>query len=184
MMTDSAAAAQEGSGKPISAPLAVKLIVLGVVVAMGSLAALLWLKAPEVVPDVAFTSLKGQKQRLADLQGKVVLVNFWATSCVTCVSEMPKMVETYQKYHTQGYEMIAVAMSYDRPDYVVNFAETRQLPFTVALDTQGDIARRFGDIKLTPTTILIDRQGRIVRRYVGEPDFRQFHTLIEKALKG
>lgn len=172
----------EPHNKPTNSS-AAKLIALGVLVAISSLGALLWLKEAPAAPDVAFTTLKGQKQRLADLRGKVVLVNFWATSCTTCVSEMPKMVETYQKYHTQGYEMVAVAMSYDRPDYVINFAETRQLPFTVTLDVQGAFAKSFGDVKLTPTTYLIDKRGRIVRRYVGVPDFAQLDALLEKELE-
>jgi peroxiredoxin len=118
------------------------------------------------------------------LRGKVVMVNFWATSCVTCVKEMPDMVATYNKYKAQGLEFVAVAMQYDRPDYVLNFAEQRKLPFTVALDSAGDIARQFGDVTLTPTTFLIDKQGRIIKTYVGAPDFGAVHKLIEKELAG
>jgi peroxiredoxin len=73
-------------------------------------------------------------------------------------------------------------MSYDEPSWVLNFAQTRQLPFKVALDNTGDIARSWGDVKLTPTTYLVDRQGRIIKRYVGEPDFAALHALIEKLL--
>ena len=135
-------------------------------------------------PDVTFVSLKGEKIAIADLRGKVVLVNFWATNCATCVDEMPRLVEAYNKYHGQGFETIAVAMSYDRPDYVLNFAETRQLPFTVTLDLKGELAQQFGGVRLTPTAYLIDKQGRMIRRYLGEPDFDQLHALIEKELKG
>jgi peroxiredoxin len=95
---------------------------------------------------------------------------------------MPSLVNTYNKYQTQGFETIAVAMSYDPPDWVVNFAASRQLPFKVALDNTGEIARDWGDVKLTPTTYIVDRQGRIVKRYVGEPDFAALHQLLEKLL--
>src|SRR6478672_10808056 len=78
-------------------------------------------------PQSTFVLLDGSKKTTSDLKGKVTLVNFWATSCVTCVAEMPKMVETYNKYHGQGYQHMAVAMSYDPPSYVVNYAETRKL---------------------------------------------------------
>ena len=99
------------------------------------------------------------------------MVNFWATSCITCVGEMPKIIETYNKYHGQGFETIAVAMSYDPPNYVLNYTEKNKLPFKVALDIRGDLARSFGDIRLTPTTFIIDKRGNIVKQYLGEPDF-------------
>ena len=135
-------------------------------------------------PDVTFISIASDKVSTQSLRGKVVMVNFWATSCVTCVKEMPDMVATYNKYKGQGLEFVAVAMQYDRPDYVLNFAEQRKLPFTVALDSAGDIARQFGDVTLTPTTFLIDKQGRIIKTYVGAPDFGAVHKLIEKELAG
>jgi len=75
-----------------------------------------------------------------------------------------------------------VAMSYDPPAYVANFAERRQLPFSVAIDNTGVIARAFGDIRLTPTTFLIDKRGAIVKRYVGAPDFAALNKLVEELL--
>ncbi|MFZ6747046.1 TlpA family protein disulfide reductase [Undibacterium sp. JH2W] len=134
------------------------------------------------MPDVSFTNLKGEKISTQSLRGKVVMVNFWATSCATCVAEMPKMIETYNKYNKQGLEFVAVAMSYDAPNYVLNYAETRKLPFHVALDLEGKLARAFGEVKLTPTTYVIDKQGNVLKRYVGEPSFSELHTLLEQAL--
>jgi peroxiredoxin len=136
------------------------------------------------MPAVTFISLKGDKISTDSLRGKVVMVNFWATSCVTCVKEMPQMVDTYNKFKGKGLEFVAVAMSYDAPNYVINFTETRQLPFTVALDPAGDLARSFGDVTLTPTTFVIDKDGKIIKRYVGEPSFNELHALLEKALAG
>ena len=138
-------------------------------------------KAP-VAPDVAYTLLDGTQRSTGQLRGKVVLVNFWATSCTTCVREMPQIVATYDKYKAGGYDTLAVAMSYDPPAYVVNFAETRRLPFPVAIDNTGAIAASFGDVSLTPTSILINKRGEIVKRYVGEPDFVALHELIERLL--
>jgi peroxiredoxin len=136
----------------------------------------------EVIPDVTFVSLQGQKITSQELRGKVVMVNFWATSCTTCVKEMPDMIATYNKYKGQGLEYVAVAMSYDPPNYVLNFTETRKLPFTVALDTEGKLAKSFGNVQLTPTTFVIGKNGEIIKRYVGEPDFALLHQLLEKAL--
>jgi peroxiredoxin len=136
----------------------------------------------QTAPDLPFTQLDGSQHRLADLRGKVMLVNFWATSCSTCVKEMPQMVATYQKFHAQGLETLAVAMEYDPPAYVMQFAQSRQLPFRVAMDHQGALAKGFGDVQLTPTTFVVNKRGEIVKRYVGEPDFDALHALLGKLL--
>jgi peroxiredoxin len=133
-------------------------------------------------PQVTFISIQGEKISTDKLRGKVVMVNFWATSCVTCIKEMPAMVDTYNKFKAQGLEFVAVAMSYDPPNYVVNYTETRKLPFKVAVDSGGDIARAFGDVTLTPTTFVIDKDGQIIKRYVGEPEWVSLHALLQKAL--
>lgn len=138
--------------------------------------------AVSVAPNSTFVLLDASKTTTTDFKGKVTLINFWATSCTTCVAEMPKMITTYNQYHAKGYEMVAVAMSYDPPSYVVNFAQTRQLPFKVAIDNTGAIAKAWGDVKLTPTTYLVDKKGVIVKRYVGAPDFAELNALIEKLL--
>ncbi|HBZ07418.1 MULTISPECIES: peroxiredoxin family protein [Massilia] len=140
------------------------------------------LGSSQKAPDVTFISLAGDKISTQGLRGKVVMVNFWATSCVSCVREMPAMVDTYNKFKGQGLEFVAVAMQYDPPNYVVNFTETRKLPFIVALDSGGDLARSFGDVTLTPTTFVIGKDGTILKRYVGEPEFSQLHALLQKAL--
>jgi peroxiredoxin len=150
---------------------------------LGSLAGLTACDSAQNAPESTFVLLDGSKKTSADLQGKVTLINFWATSCVTCVAEMPKMVSTYNKYQARGYDMLAVAMRYDPPSYVVNYAETRQLPFKVAIDNTGVLAKAWGDVQLTPTTFLVNKRGQIVKQYVGEPNFAALHELIEKLLK-
>lgn len=133
-------------------------------------------------PASTFVLLDGSSTTTADLKGKVTLVNFWATSCTTCVAEMPEIVETYHKYSAQGFDTLAVAMSYDPPSYVVNFAQTRKLPFKVAIDNTGSAARAWGDVQLTPTTFIVNKRGEIVKSFVGTPDFPALHQLIEKLL--
>lgn len=137
---------------------------------------------PQAAPASRFVLLDGSMQTEAVLQGKVTLVNFWATSCTTCVAEMPELVATHQKYQAQGFQTLAVAMQYDPPAYVAHFAQTRQLPFAVALDNTGELARHWGDVRLTPTTYLVNKKGEIVKRFVGTPDFAALHLLIEKLL--
>ena len=157
-------------------------IVLASALALGSLAGLAGCSGAQAAPESTFVLLDGSKKNSADLKGKVTLVNFWATSCTTCVAEMPKIVATYDKYQARGYDTLAVAMSYDPPSYVVNFADSRKLPFKVALDNTGAVARAWGDVQLTPTTYIVNKRGDIVKRYVGAPDFAELHRLIEKLL--
>ena len=136
----------------------------------------------QAAPQSHFVVLDGSSKSTADFKGKVWLLNFWATSCTTCVAEMPEIISTYNKYKGSGYDTVAVAMAYDPPSFVVNFAQQRGLPFWVALDNTGELAKAWGDISATPTTFLIDKQGRIVKRIVGKPDFAQLHAEIESLL--
>jgi peroxiredoxin len=133
-------------------------------------------------PEVKYTLLDGSTTSTSQLKGQVVLVNFWATSCTTCVAEMPEIVATYEKFRGKGYQTLAVAMAYDPPAYVSNFAQTRKLPFGVAIDNTGQIAKGFGDVKITPTTFVINKRGQIVKQYVGAPDFHALHALLDKLL--
>jgi len=137
----------------------------------------------ETAPNVSYTLLDGRTSTLKAQQGKVMLVNFWATSCTTCVHEMPQIVATHEKFKARGFDTLAVAMSYDPPAYVASFSETRKLPFGVAIDNTGAVAKAFGDVRLTPTTFLIDKRGGVVKKFVGEPDFAALHGLIEDLLK-
>lgn len=136
----------------------------------------------EQAPPSRFVLLDGSTHSSEAFKGQVTLINFWATSCTTCVAEMPDIVNTHNKYSARGYDTIAVAMEYDPPSYVVNFAQSRQLPFKVALDNTGQLARDWGDVKLTPTTYIVNKRGEIVKRYIGAPNFTDLHKLIEKLL--
>ena len=150
-------------------------------------AALAWRAAAESdhsdrAPAVSYTLLDGSKHDTAAQRGKLVLVNFWATSCTTCVAEMPQMIATHKQFQARGFDTVAVAIRYDAPANVARFVESRQLPFGVAIDNTGEIAKRFGDVELTPTSFLIDKRGRIVKRWVGAPDFAALHALIDRLL--
>ena len=159
--------------------------------ALGSLAALLivgfaaawWLARPAIAPEARFITLGGETLSTSQLRGKVVLVEFWATTCGICVKSMPRMVDTYRRFAPQGFELVAVAMQSDHPNNVAAFAQKRALPFKVALDGDGDVAKQFGRVRITPTSFLIDKNGRVLKEYVGEPDWAEFHALVERALR-
>lgn len=135
-------------------------------------------------PEFSYQSLNGDSANSESLKGKVTLVKFWTTDCTTCVAQMPDNIEYYNQYHDQGFELIAVALKHDPLDYVRNFTESRQLPFTVVSDHDGAISQAFGDIRMTPTAFLIDKKGRIVKRYLGKYDKAAFKQTLEKALAG
>ena len=164
--------------------MAIKHIVAGVALAaFAGLGAYVYFgEGAQAAPQSQFVLLDGSSKTTQDLHGKVTLVNFWATSCTTCVAEMPEIIATYNKYKDRGYDTLAVAMSYDPPSYVLNFAQSRQLPFQVALDNTGAVAKAWGDVKLTPTTYIVNKRGEIVKTYIGQPDFAELHQLIEKLL--
>jgi peroxiredoxin len=159
------------------------IVVASIVAAVALAAGGLLLSHSNAAPASTFVLLDGSQKPSADLKGKVTLVNFWATSCVTCVAEMPKLVSTFEKYKSQGYGTVAVAMAYDPPSYVVNFVQTRKLPFEVAIDNTGAVAKAWGEVGITPTSYLINKRGEIVKRYVGEPNMPELHQLIETLLK-
>lgn len=156
------------------------LIVVAVLAVAGALAYAMTEKP--AAPAATFTTLEGKSISLDELRGKIVLVNFWATSCPGCIKEMPDMVETYNQYKGRGFEIVAVAMSYDPPNYVTNFVKTRQLPFPVALDVNGAHARAFGDVQLTPTSFIIDKNGRILEQKLGDLNFTKLKALLDKEL--
>ena len=159
-------------------------VIVALVLGAGSYLTFQALNGGEKAPNVAYVLLDGSRTTIDQQRGKVMLVNFWATDCATCVKEMPDIVATHQKYKARGYDTLAVAMSYNPPAYVINFVETRKLPFGVAIDNTGAVAKAWGDVQLTPTTFVVDKRGRIVKRYVGEPDFAALHVLLQEALAG
>jgi peroxiredoxin len=140
-------------------------------------AAMLFLQRPPA-PEVRFTMVSGESVGTSDLRGKVVLINFWATYCASCWKEMPKMVQTHKRFSPRGYEMIAVAVSGDDPKRVAEVAAT--LPFKVAFDGDGAVAKAFGNVRVTPSTFIVDREGRILKRYIGEPEWSELHAILER----
>ena len=133
----------------------------------------------EQAPAVSYTLLDGRRSELAALRGHVVLVNFWSTDCAPCVEEMPALEANWRRFSPAGFETLAVAMRYNAPALVSNFAQAHALPFGVVIDNTGEIAERLGNVQLTPTSLLIDKRGQIVRRWAGRTDFQSLAPVIE-----
>lgn len=138
--------------------------------------------AGAAAPQSTFVLLDGTSATTADLKGRVALVEFWATSCEPCTSGMAGIAAAYDQYHARGFETVAVAMQGDQPLNVAVYSETRRLPFKVALDTSGELARAWGHAPGAPAAYLLDRRGAIVKRFAGAPDLPELRRLVEQLL--
>jgi thiol-disulfide isomerase/thioredoxin len=136
----------------------------------------------EKVPALSLQAIDGRRIDLAERQGQPLLVHFWATSCGVCLAEMPELIAFYQRYQPRGLELVAVAMPYDSPARVVNYARETTLPFPVVLDVQASATNAFGDVRLTPTTFVINGDGRIVEHLVGRLDFNALDRILTPLL--
>lgn len=119
------------------------------------------------VPAISFTTISGTRIELASWRGKPVVVTFWATSCPTCLKEIPEWRALYRDFHARGLEMIAIAVAGDVPSRVVALTQAYALPYPVALDPRDIYAQAFGGVAVTPMTFLIDPHGAISQRIVG-----------------
>ena len=158
-----------------------KLIVTFAILALLAFLVFNLTKHPQA-PNVTFTTIAGKKINIAELKGKVVLVNFWSTDCTVCVREMPNLVNTYNTFKDKGFEVIAVAMPYDPPAQVLNYATQKALPFPVMHDGFGEITEQFGGVNSTPTAYIFDKQGKQLQYTIGKLDFDKLNQLLDKEL--
>jgi thiol-disulfide isomerase/thioredoxin len=154
--------------------------------ALAALGTLAWIArpppGPRRLPGVSYPLIDGRRLGPADLAGRVVLVNFWATGCAVCVAEMPDLARLHADYRARGFELLAIAMPYDRPDHVLHFARTRALRFAVALDPLGEAVAAWGGVRATPASWLVAPDGRVVSHWLGAPDLRRLRGRIEALL--
>ncbi|NNM01071.1 MAG: TlpA family protein disulfide reductase, partial [Gammaproteobacteria bacterium] len=130
-------------------------------------------------PDIVLRTIDGRALPLADFSGRTVLLQFWATSCRTCIEEIPRLTALYERVPRARLEIIAIAMPYDRPDAVIAMSRQRGIPYPVALDPLGEAAAAFDDVAVTPTTVIIDSEGSIVRTTTGRLDFDALERLVD-----
>ena len=133
-------------------------------------------------PTVNFKIVDGRSLNLEQLRGRPVLVVFWATSCESCIKEMPHLIALYQELAPRGLEIIGVAMAYDPPNQVMEMRQRIPIPYPIAIDVQSKIASAFGDVRLTPTTFLIDPQGQVAIQKTGLLDIKDLQSRIKSML--
>lgn len=124
------------------------------------------------VPASAFMlrDVDGKLVGLGDFEGKVVLLNFWATWCANCRKEMPAMEQLYREARAEGFEIVAISVDQAATEKVKAFAEELQLTFPVLHDRDSIISRLYSNPGV-PVSYLVDRKGRIVYRVIGEYDW-------------
>ena len=146
--------------------------------------AFVWLSSSGITqtPAITVRTIEGVDIKLTDLRGRPVLVTFWATTCSSCIKEIPHLTELYREFSPRGLEMIAIAMAYDPPNHVLAMRDARAIPYPIALDIEGTAARAFGNVRLTPTSFLIRPDGRIVQHNTGELDLADVHGQIRSLL--
>jgi len=120
-------------------------------------------------PDFELTTLVGQSIHLADLEGSPVIINFWASWCPPCQSEMPEFEKFYQEYQEKGLTVLAVnSTSQDELQAIYTFVANENLTFPILLDNDGSVFNLY-QIQALPTTFFIDKNGMIKQIVIGGP---------------
>jgi thiol-disulfide isomerase/thioredoxin len=138
-------------------------------------------------PDVTFKDLQGKDVRLADLKGRVLVINFWATWCEPCQIEIPWMIGFQEKYADKGFTLLGVAMDDEGKSVVGPYVEKTQFdvdgkkmamnyPIVIGND---DLSSKFGGLIGLPTTVVVGRDGKIHKRFLGLVS----HDELEKEIK-
>ncbi|MEX0602919.1 MAG: TlpA disulfide reductase family protein [Bacteroidota bacterium] len=132
-------------------------------------------------PNFKLALLDGTTVEFNKLNGKVVVLNFWATWCGPCKAEIPGFLEVYDKYREEGLEIVGISLDRGPAPEVRNFVKRYNINYPVGID-DGTIADLYGGIQAIPTTFVIDRTGRIVKQHVGFMNASQFETLVKNLL--
>jgi peroxiredoxin len=152
-----------------------------------ALIAWVWFRPPAWIDDEkrplpAFSSrlMDGRLLSSADLRGKVVLVNVWATWCPWCKKEMPAIESFYRDYRSRGFTVLALSTD-DKPEDVARYLADKGLSFDVAMMDAGHVAA-FGPVKRLPTSFIIDTEGRLRHRIAGQVYYGRLEKLVAPLL--
>ena len=132
-------------------------------------------------PNFSLKTADGKTLELKKLQGKVVVVNFWATWCGPCKAEIPGFLEVYQQYKSKGLEIVGVSLDRDGWKPVRPFIERYKITYPVVVG-DGDLTVAYGGVDAIPTTFVVDKKGNIAARHVGYMDKKTFENLIKGLL--
>ena len=122
------------------------------------------------LPDFSARDLRGRRISSADLRGKVVLIDFWATWCGPCVAELPNVLKAYEEYHPKGFEIIGISLDKSR-DALTGFIKEKNMPWAQYFDGLGwnnKLGEQCG-IHSIPATFLLDGEGKIIAKNLRGP---------------
>lgn len=134
--------------------------------------------------NLGFTlkDLNGKDVRLSAYQGKVLVVNFWATWCAPCKVEIPGFKDLYSRYRRRGLEVIGIAVD-EPPSTVAPYARDMRMNYPVLIGQhRQDVLDAFGPIVGLPTTIVVNRDGTICQRYPGFTRKQTFEDIVKRLL--
>ncbi len=131
-------------------------------------------------PDFSLADLSGHPLTLANYRGKVVLLDFWATWCEPCKTEIPYFIDMQNRYTGQGLQIIGISMD-DEVKPVRDFQQQFKMNYPVAIGN-AKLAESYGGILGLPITFVIDRQGHIYKRHIGQTDSSVFEGEVQKLL--
>jgi thiol-disulfide isomerase/thioredoxin len=134
-------------------------------------------------PKLVFSDIPGARRHLLQFKGKIVVVNFWATWCVPCKTEMPEFVQAYAAYRDRGVEFVGAANEpRSAKAKVREFIQGMQIEFPVWLEASEDHLKALGVGPGIPSTVIVDAQGRIAARITGTTDGAQLRDLLDRLL--
>jgi thiol-disulfide isomerase/thioredoxin len=137
----------------------------------------------EPAPAFELLNLEGKKVRLADLKGKVVLVNFWATWCGPCLLEIPWFIEFEKQYGPRGFEIVGISMDEEGPSVVKPFVKNHEMNYTIVMGTDQTPAQ-FGGLPGYPVSFVIDRAGNYYSKHLGLVAKEDIEDEIQILLRG
>lgn len=132
----------------------------------------------EKAPDFTLTKLDGSTIKLSELQGKVVILDFWATWCPPCRKMIPELINLYQKYKDQGLEVVGISLDEGGTGPVQDFVNNVKITYPVVMGTR-DISKEYGYINAIPTSFVIDRKGYIRNKHVGYISGQDMEQIIQ-----
>ena len=116
-------------------------------------------EAPSVAPDFTLKAGNGKNIRLRELQGEVVMINFWATWCGPCRQEMPKLEQLHRQYQKAGFTLLGVNLD-DNPGNAIGMARKLGVSFAILFDKDKQVSKLY-KVDAMPMTVLIDRDGKL-----------------------
>jgi thiol-disulfide isomerase/thioredoxin len=134
-----------------------------------------------VAPGFSVQDIDGKPLDFANYSGKVVLLDFWATWCVPCRTEIPHFIEFQNNYAAQGFQVVGISMD-DGPQPVREFYKQFNMNYPVGMGTTK-LAESYGGILGLPVTFLIGRNGHVAAKYVGLTDTGTIQQKIEALLQ-